>query len=222
MATAACPANGNASYGLKSRHDTKSESGCVWWAWALFLPIRRRIKRKKTEKYGGRIMLRPLRKPSLHWTSGFDSYSPLMPQRSLLRSSWLNRFFLSLLYSQVRRGSSYLIIHHAPLSWRGGGETKKRNTTLCTIPCNVLLIGTFTLRCKNYGGGQKKRNKTLSRHPLATPGIFYNFPPPEIHAAQFICCSPTKIDCFYMWLIFGGVEMWLIFGVRLLTTWYIM
>ena len=53
----------------------------------------------------------------------------------------------------------------------------------------------------------------VSRHPLATPGIFYNFPPPEIHAAPFICCSHTKIDCFDMWLIFGVAEMWLIFCV---------
>ena len=58
----------------------------------------------------------------------------------------------------------------------------------------------------------------VSRHPLATPGIFYNFPPPEIHAAPFICCSHTKIDCFDMWLIFGVAEMWLIFCVRLKST----
>ena len=62
-------------------------------------------------------------------------------------------------------------------------------------------------KCENPGDG-------IQASP-GHPGIFYNFPPPEIHAAPFICCSHTKIDCFDMWLIFGVAEMWLIFCVRL-------
>ena len=62
-------------------------------------------------------------------------------------------------------------------------------------------------KCENPGDG-------IQASP-GHPGDFLQLPPPEIHAAPFICCSHTKIDCFDMWLIFGVAEMWLIFCVRL-------
>ena len=48
--------------------------------------------------------------------------------------------------------------------------------------------------------GKKKKTGMVSRHPLATPGIFFNLPPPIMHDNEFFSCLRPRIALFRLFL----------------------
>ena len=106
-------------------------------------------------------------------------------------------------------------------TWRGecGGAWVSRKLKLIK---DFLKFFFFNRTPHGAGNcGQSEKTRMVSRHPLATPGIFFNPPPKCIvnHFYAFNPCVSPLFDCVAIVLIFCIIQIGLIFCVRLY--WYL-